>query len=184
MTDPSAPRRSPAGYLAWAATALAAAVTLAHAVRTGHGWGVAAGAVVMFALYGFLPRIEAASARRRKAEEGTVTVDDWGVTRVVGDLREAIAWDHVAWVRIYTNSAGPGADDLFFALGAANGKGCLVSNGLAVSSRLLEALQQRLPGLDNMAVALAMGSTKEAVFTLWTRPGDPAKTAPDQGALS
>jgi len=179
VTETPPPRRSLPGYLAWAATALAVAVTLAHAVRTGKGWGTVAGAVVMFALYGFLPRIEAASERRRKNSEGRVTVDDWGVTRVAGELREAIAWADVAWVRVYTTSAGPGAEDLFFALGAGDGKGCLVSNGLATASRLLEAMQQRLPGLDNMAVAMAMGSTTEAVFTIWTRPNAAAKTAPE-----
>lgn len=178
------PRRSLLGYLAWTATGLAFAVTLAHAVRTGKGWGAVAAAAVMFVLYGFLPRIEAASERRRGQAQGTVTVDDWGVTRVAGALREAIAWADIAWVRIYTNSAGPGADDLFFALGGADGKGCLVSNSLATSSHLLEALQQRLPGLDNMAVAMAMGSTTEAMYTLWTRPDDPAKTTADKGAPS
>jgi len=184
VTETPAPRRSLLGYVAWAATALAAAVTLAHAVRTGTGWGAAAGGAIMFVLYGFLPRIEAVTARRRAQQEDVVTVDDWGVTRVAGDVREAIAWEDVAWVRIYTTSAGPGADDVFFALGAGQGKGCLVPQAQAISSHLLEALQRRLPGLDNQAVALAMGSTTQAVFTLWTRPGDPAKTAPDKGATS
>ena len=184
MTETAAPRRSLLGYLAWAATALAAAVTLAHAVRTGKGWAAAAGGVIMFVLYGLLPRIEAVTARRREVRRGSVTVDEWGVTRVAGDLREAIAWHDVAWVRIYTTSDGPGADDVFFALGADDGKGCLVSNTLATPSRLLEAMQQRLPGLDNMAVAIAMGSTAEAVFTIWTRAADPAKTTADKGERS
>jgi len=170
-------RRSPLGYLAWGATALMAAVTLAHAVRRGTGWGAAAGGALLFVLYGFLPRIGAASARRRKKSLAAVTVDDRGVTRTDGELRESVAWDDLAWVRIFTNSAGPGADDVFFALGAGNGKGCLVPLELATSSHLLEALQQRLPGLDNAAVALAMGSTTEAVFTIWKRP-DAATTAP------
>ena len=171
------------GYLTWAATGLVAAVTLAHALRSGGGWGAAAAAAIMFVAYGFLPRIQAASDRRRQAQDGTVTVDDWGVTRVVGDdLRESIAWDDVAWVRIYTTSAGPGAEDVFFALGAGHGKGCLVPHGLAVSSNLLAALQRRFPGLDNAAVALAMGSTTEGVFTIWTRPGQAGKTAANEGA--
>jgi hypothetical protein len=55
---------------------------------------------------------------------------------------------------------------------------------LATSSHLLEALQQRLPGLDNAAVALAMGSTTEAVFTIWTRPGLPVKTVAGKGVPS
>jgi len=185
VTEKSAPRRTLLGYLTWAATGLVAAVTLAHALRSGRGWGGAAAGAIMFVLYSFLPRIQAASDRRRKAQDGSVTVDDWGVTRVVGDdLRESIAWDDVAWVRIYTTSAGPGAEDVFFALGAGHGKGCLVPQGLAVSSNLLAALQQRLPGLDNAAVAVAMGSTTEAVFTIWTRPGLPVRTVAGKGAPS
>jgi|GEM_PF-359612 len=185
VKEKQAPRRTLLGYLAWGATGLVAAITLAHALRSGRSWGAAAAALIMFVAYGFLPRLQAASARRRQAQDGTVTVDDWGVTRVVGDdLRESIAWDDVAWVRIYTTSAGPGAEDVFFALGAGQGKGCLVPQGLAASSNLLAALQQRLPGLDNAAVALAMGSTTEAVFTIWTRPGQPGKTAAHEGAPS
>jgi len=175
------PRRTPLGYLAWGATALAAAVNLAHAIRRGTGWGAAAGGVLLFVLYAILPRIEAAS--RRKRSTAVVTIDDHGVTRTDGELRESVAWDDLAWVRIFTTSAGPAVDDVFFALGAGNGKGCLVPLELATSSHLLEALQQRLPGLDNAAVAQAMGSTTEAVFTIWKRP-DAAKAAPDQGALS
>jgi hypothetical protein len=171
---PAAPRRGAFGYFAWAFTALATAVTLAHALRSGKGWGMAAASVAMFLGYAFLPRIEGASARslarRRQRANGTVTIDDWGVTRVAGDLREAVAWTDLAWVRIYTTSDRPGADDVFFALGGPDGKGCLVPNGLAVTSHLLAALQECLPGFDNMAVAMAMGSTSEAVFTLWTRP--------------
>ena len=41
-----------------------------------------------------------------------------------------------------------------------------------------------LTDADNAAVALAMGSTTEAVFTIWTRPGQPGKTAASEGALS
>ena len=160
-----------------------AAVTLAHAVRRGSGWGAAAGSVLLFVLYAFLPRIEAAGARRRRKSMAAVTIDERGVTRTDGELRESVAWDDLAWVRIFTNSAGPGADDVFFALGTGDGKGCLVSLELATSSHLLEALQQRLPGLDNAAVALAMGSTTEAVFTIWKRPAA-ATTAPTPGAPS
>lgn len=160
------------------------AVTLAHAIKHGKGWGAAAGAMLLFVLYALMPHIEAASERRRQKAEGSVTVDDWGVTRVSGDLREAIAWADVAWVRIYTTSNGPGADDVFFALGAGDGKGCLVSNALAVPARLMTALQQHFPGLDNTALVQAMGSTTDAVFTLWTRPGDQPNTAADKGTVS
>jgi hypothetical protein len=129
---------------------------------------------MMFVLYGLLPRMEAINARRWKDREGSVTIDDDGVTRVARGLRERVGWDELAWVRIYTTSNGPGAEDVFFALGAGSGQGCLVPLGLATSSHLLEALQQRLSGLDNAAIAQAMGSTTEAVFTVWTRPSTSA----------
>jgi len=188
VPETPAPRRSWWGYLAWAFTGLVAAVTLAHAVRRGERWGTAVGALIMFVAYGFLPRLQAASARaqarRQSQRDGTLTIDAWGVTRVAGDVREAVAWADLAWVRIYTTSAGPAAEDVFFALGAGNGKGCLVTQGMAVEAHLLQALQERLPGFDNEAVVTAMGSTTEAVFTVWTRRSDPARTTADEGARS
>jgi len=143
------------------------------AARRGHGWGTALFAVALATAYTFVPWIRAASERAeagyRRRVEGTVTVDEWGVTRVAGEIREAIAWKDLAWVRIYTTSDGPGAEDFFFALGGADGKGCLVPNSLAVASDFLATLQKRLPGLDNMEVAKAVGSVTEAWFTIWTR---------------
>lgn len=91
---------------------------------------------------------------------------------MAGDIREAIAWKDLAWVRIYTTSDGPGAEDFFFALGGADGKGCLVPNSLAVAADLLATLQKRLPDLDNQEVARAAGSVTEAWFTVWTRPAE------------
>lgn len=184
VTKSAAPHRSLLGYLAWAATAVIAAVNVAHLVRHGTGWPAAAFGVALFALYGFLPRIQAASARRAERAQGTVTADDWGVRRIAGDVNESIAWEDLAWVRIYTTSDGPGAEDVFFALGDARGKGCLIPNGLATSSNLLVALQQRLPTLDNTEIVRAMASTGPAKFTIWTRPDGPVKTADGEGATS
>ena len=91
----------------------------------------------------------------------------------MGDVHEAIAWSDVVWVRVYTTSEGPIAEDVFFALGGADGKGCLVPHGLAVEVDLVAALQRRLPELDNDALVRAMGSATDAVFTIWQR-GAPA----------
>jgi hypothetical protein len=83
-------------------------------------------------------------------------------------------------VRIYTTSAGPAVEDVYFALGGADGKGCLVPQDLAVRENLLAVLQKRLPGLDNGQVIRAMGSTADAYFTIWTRPAEPsAPTLPN-----
>jgi hypothetical protein len=151
-----------------------AVATVVVAARRGHGWGTALAAVTLATAYTLVPWIRAASdrvgAKHRRQVEGTLTVDEWGVRRVAGEIREAIAWKDLAWVRIYTTSDGPGAEDFFFALGGADGKGCLVPNSLAVASDLLATLQKRLPGLDNMEVAKAVGSVTEAWFTIWTRP--------------
>ena len=73
-------------------------------------------------------------------------------------------------MRIYTTSEGPAVEDVFFALGGADGKGCLVPHDLAVRANLLAVLQERLHGFDNEQVARAMGSAADAYFTIWTRP--------------
>ena len=159
--------------MAWVASSLVAVATTVVAVRRGRGWGAALCAVALAAGYLFIPWIRAASdranARHRRRMEGTLTVDEWGVTRVGQGFREEIAWKDLAWVRIYTTSDGPGAEDFFFALGGADGKGCLVPNSLATTSGLLATLQKRLPGLDNAELARAAGSVTEAWFTVWTR---------------
>lgn len=168
------------GTLAWVATLLVAAVPTIGAARHGRGWGAAAPGMALALAYTFLPWIRWASdraeARRRREMDGTLTVDEWGVTRATPKLREAVAWKDLAWVRIYTTADGPGAEDFFFALGGDDGKGCLVPNGLATTSGLLGTLQARLPGLDNREVARAAGSVCEACFTIWTRPNGQRKT--------
>lgn len=166
--------RGVVGTLAWVASSTIAIATTVVAVRRGRGWGEALCAVALATGYFFIPWIRAASdranARHRRHVEGTLTVDDWGVRRIAKDFREEIAWKELAWVRIYTTSDGPGAEDFFFALGGADGKGCLVPNGLATTSGLLATLQKRLPDLDNAELARAAGSVTEAWFTVWTRP--------------
>ena len=164
------------GHVAWGLTLVLAGATTLHAARTGAGRGVAVFAVAMAAAYTLMPWLNAARDRadvkRRRQLDGTLTIDDWGVTRTTGSVREAIAWDDLAWVRIYTTSDGPGGEDFYFALGARDGKGCLVPNSLAVATDLLAALQARLPDLDNEAVVRAAGSTTEAWFRVWPRTPD------------
>ena len=155
----------------WAAVVLA----IWHAVQTGKGWRGAIGVTAMVVLYTFVPWLrEAGETRRRKKLYGTVTIDDWGVTRVSGDLREAVAWSELAWVAIKTTDDGPFAEDFFFLLGGADGKGVVIPNVLASELNLLATLQARLPGLDNEQVILASGSTGKAMFTIWSRTAPPA----------
>jgi hypothetical protein len=161
--------------LVWLVCLLIAAGALARAARTGEGWGVAIGVAVMAVAYTFMPWATQLQRKRREREAGILTIDDWGVTRVAGELREAVAWADLVWVRIYTTSDGPFVEDVYFALGAADGKGCLVPQDQAVRANLLGVLQERLPGLDNQQVIRAMASTDNAYFTIWTRtdPGPP-----------
>jgi hypothetical protein len=165
--------RSVGEKLGWAIAILLAAASIARLIGTGKGWMGALISTAMAVGYTFLPWLRAATARaqarRARPAAGSVTLDDWGVTRVVGDVREAIAWSEIVWVRVYTTSEGPIAEDVFFALGGADGKGCLVPHGLAVEVDLVAALQRRLPALDNEALIRAMGSATDAVFTIWER---------------
>jgi hypothetical protein len=161
------------GALVWAMTVLVAITTTVGAARTGKGWKNAGLAMAIAVGCTLVPWIRAAmaraEARRRDRINGTLTVDEWGIARIVGDRREAVAWEDLQIVRIRTTSDGPAAEDMFFVLEGAAGKGCVVPNRLAVTARLFTALQERLPGLDNKEVARAAGVCAEAWFTIWTR---------------
>ena len=98
---------------------------------------------------------------------GKLTIDDEGVTRTDRKLREHVAWDNIERVRIMTTDQGPRTEDVFFILDGKSGEGCMVPHELAVDGGLLEALQARLPGLDNGAVIDAMTSIQNKVFTIW-----------------
>jgi len=169
--------------LAWIVCLLISAAALARAAQTGRGWGLAIVVTVMTVLYTFVPWLKAAGRRAEEARlerlHGTLTIDDWGVTRVAGDVREAVAWTDLEWVAIRTTDGGPWAEDFFFLLGAAGGKGCAVANWQAARAGLLAALQERLPGLDNEQVAVAAGSTTNATFRIWTRPPPTAPGPPN-----
>lgn len=165
------------GALVWAMIVLVAVVNTVRAVRTGNGWGNAVIAIAMAAGCTLVPGIRAATARararRRDRMDGKLAVDEWGVTRVAGERREAVAWKDLTSVRIRTTSDGPAAEDMFFVLDVADGKGCVIPNRLAVAARFLTVLQERLPDLDNKEVARAAGVCTEAWFTLWTRRSPP-----------
>lgn len=154
---------------------IAALLAIWHGARTGKGWGGAIGVTAMVVLYTLVPWLrDRGEDVRRKKLYGTITIDDWGVTRVSGDLREAVAWTDLAWVAIKTTDDGPFAEDFFFLLGGADGKGVVIPNFLATELNLMATLQARLPGLDNEQVILASGSTAEAMFTIWSRSPAPA----------
>ncbi|HEY7189477.1 MAG TPA: hypothetical protein VH436_23125, partial [Vicinamibacterales bacterium] len=88
-----------------------------------------------------------------------LTIDDEGVTRTGRNVREHVAWADIVRVRIMTNDQGPQLEDVYFVLEGKDGNGSIVSQELATSGGLLEALQTRLEGVDNQAVIEAMLST-------------------------
>jgi hypothetical protein len=100
-------------------------------------------------------------------DAGRLTIDDTGITRTAWNHREHVAWIDIASVRIMTTDQGPWLEDVFFVIDSRTGSGCAVPHDLAVRSGLLEALQARLPDLDNSAVIQAMTSVERRVFTIW-----------------
>jgi hypothetical protein len=106
--------------------------------------------------------------RERRAQSlQQLTIDDTGITRTARKLREHVAWQDIKRVQIMTNDRGPWLEDVFFILDSKKGGGCVVPHDLAVSGRLLEALQERLEGLNNGAVIEAMTSIENRTFTIW-----------------
>lgn len=109
------------------------------------------------------------AAAAMPAATPSLTVDDAGVRRQLADGRvESVAWSDLESVEILTTCDGPFAEDVFFLLFAADGKGCAVPHGAAMETDLLARLQA-LPGFDNMAAIAAMGSAVERRFPCWRR---------------
>jgi len=162
------------GTLIWLMTIVVATVTTLSAARSGNGWRNAGLAIAIAVGCTLMPWMRArsarAQARRRDRQDGNLRVDDWGVARMVGERRQAVAWDDLVRIRIHTTSDGPAAEDMFFVFDGSAGQGCEIPNRLAVASRLLTVLQERLPDLDNKEVARSAGVCTEAWFTIWTRP--------------
>ena len=154
----------------WIVSLLVAASWVARAIATGNGWPTAIVLTTVVVLYAFVPWAKEMQRGRELRHLGQLTIDDRGVTRVLGDLREAVAWDDLIWVRIHTGSAGPAVENVDFALGGADGNGCLVPHELAAHSNLLAALRSRLPGLDEGQLTRAKGAAANSSFTIWTRP--------------
>lgn len=142
------PRRSVAWF--WFAVAALLAVYFAWgAFRGAHSW-------VLSAIFSGIAVLVFAEPRLRKSEKETIQVDEDGVLRVDGIIREQIRWDDIAEIRIITTDEGPFREDVFFALAGTNGAGCLVPHAAAVRIKLLEELQARFPDLSNDTIIKAM----------------------------
>ncbi len=123
----------------------------------------------MAAVCGAIACLIALMPRLSEPEYETIQVDDVGVLRVDGEIKEQINWSAVEEILIITTDQGPYQEDVFFALGGPNGKGCLVPHGAAVRTKLLEELQARFPRLDDNEVIEAMGSTSNNTFLVWKK---------------
>ena len=99
-----------------------------------------------------------------------VTFDSIRVVRTMRDGRkESIDWVDVARIAIVTTNAGPAVEDVYWEFSSADGnRGCLVANG-ADGIRELIAHVQAFPGFDNLEMAKAMGSARNAEFVVWER---------------
>jgi hypothetical protein len=152
------PRKSIAWFW-FAATAIPAAFFAWRALSDG-SWAVPLVLGVLAALIAIEPRL-------RKRDVETVEIDESGVTRVDGAVREHILWADVREIRILTTDEGPFREDVFFALITADGKGCLIPHDAAERVRLVEALESRFPNVDDDMIIKAMGTTSNASFLIW-----------------
>jgi hypothetical protein len=150
------PRRSPAWF--WVAVAGLPALYFAWNAT----WPAAAVLAVIAVSISLEPRL-------RKLEYETVQVDDTGVLRVAGEVKEQIHWKDIVEIRIVTTDEGPYQEDVFFVLAGDEGKGCLVPHDAAVRTKLLQELQTRFVTLDDKMVIEAMGSTSNNSFLLWKK---------------
>ncbi len=105
----------------------------------------------------------------RNLPRETVQVDDTGVTRVDGLLRQQIRWDEIVEIRVIAVGAGKWREELHFALGGAAGQSCVVPNEAATRTHLLDHLRARFPTLDNETLAEAMASPGKQHFVIWSR---------------
>ena len=161
------PRRLRLSDYVWAGLFFACAGLCFITARIGEGqWWMAVafglGGVSILLAPGFKPYVD------------EIHITDDGITRRFGPKfrarkEEKISWAELTKVEILTTDDGPYAEDFFFLLRRADGSWLAVSNSLAVEHELLDKLQKRLPGLDNLAVATASGSTENRLFTIWQR---------------
>jgi hypothetical protein len=107
-------------------------------------------------------------------QKETVQINETGVLRLMGAIREQIRWNDIVEIRIITNDEGPFDEDALFLLVGANDTGCAISNEAAIQSGLLEELQCRFPALDNEMVVIAMACTDNSNFLIWKREASDA----------
>lgn len=121
------------------------------------------------ALFALIAALLLIAPRLRKTEFESVQVDEDGVLRVDGSVREEIRWSEISEVRIITTNEGPYHEDVFFVLAGSGEKRCVVPHDAVVRTKLLEELYARFPSLDDKMVIQAMGCTSNSSFLIWKR---------------
>jgi hypothetical protein len=120
-------------------------------------------------LFGIGWLVSAFRSESNGPDRGHVAFDAEQVTRTLPDGRtERVCWADLQEVSILTTDEGPMADDVIWMLHGKNNNGCAVPSETEGMEELLPRLQE-LPGFDNEAVFMAMGSTNNAIFICWKR---------------
>jgi hypothetical protein len=155
-------------------TALATALTAVAGVYWKLGTGAVVGAGTLIALlYAFaswrrdaLPR---SGARKRKYVSAfAVDCDDARiVVHLNGVQRESVNWADLSMVAIRIEAEVMLLAPYWLLFGA-GGNGCRYPSDAVGNEKLLEAMQQRLPGFDNAAVIKAMGMLSGGI-EVWRR---------------
>jgi hypothetical protein len=111
------------------------------------------------------------SPQRATPSSTHVSSDDKQISLDQGDGQiSALLWTEIGNVAILTTDGGPAVSDLFWVLSAKDRPHSLiVPIGAHGEHELLQAMQGRLPGFDDMAVVEAMSSTSNGVFQIWPR---------------
>jgi hypothetical protein len=135
------------------------------------------GAVLLLGLAAALVAIGVAMRRNgstsRASAAATVAVhcDAESVSRTMADGRhEAVRWDEVVEVGVFTTSVGVHRDDgVVIVLHGPGDQGCLMPSRLAVEHGVIERLHA-LPGFDSRRLIAAMEAPPPSRSTCWERP--------------
>ena len=107
-------------------------------------------------------------SRPTNQSAGEISFDDVAVSYTPPDgAARRLAWADMQAVEIVTTSDGPFAEDVFWVL-LSDGPPLFIPQSADRSGVLLKHLQE-LPGFDNHAFIVAMGSTDDARFRCWKR---------------
>jgi hypothetical protein len=99
---------------------------------------------------------------------GEISFDDVAVSYTPPNgVTRRLAWADLQAVEIVTTSDGPFAEDVFWVL-LSDGPPLFIPQSADRSGALLKRLQE-LPGFDNLAFIVAMGSSEDARFLCWKR---------------